>query len=391
MSGFTGDIRCSICYDEKTDAFYFTSKGGYFYSVKVQQDSSGAWKLGNRRELALGGMSTSTPVVYNSRAYVGVSGKGQFVPYSGHSIKVIDLSRAKMSVAYSVETQGYPQTSGLLTTAYEETSAVYVYFFDNYTPGKLRVLRDSTGQDAPNYTTPESMDGTNYTTAYALFTPVSPEAQYAICSPIVDQYGTMYFKNDSGYLMAYGSAVKLLETEGQPKTDYVEGETFDTKGLKVTATYENGVKRDVTKLMKAADKALTEKDESVTLIYCKGQTMYHNQQNKDNTMKPGVETATKSVDLTITVASATVENGIDDLHWSFTAQSGKLSVEGNFNGRTLIAACYDANGRMIQVQTLTATGEMPLSRSKDSARIKLFLLGKDSKPVCPAVTVKETK
>ena len=45
---------------------------------------------------------------------------------------------------------------------------------------------------------------------------------------------------------------------------------------------------------------------------------------------------------------------------------------------------------MIQVQTLTATGEMLLSRSKDSAKIKLFLLDKDSKPVCPAVTVKDS-
>ena len=39
-----------------------------------------------------------------------------------------------MSVAYSVRTQGYPQTSGILTTAYEaENGYVYVYFFDNYT------------------------------------------------------------------------------------------------------------------------------------------------------------------------------------------------------------------------------------------------------------------
>ena len=386
MSGFTGDIRCSICYDETTKAFYFTSKGGYFYSVKVQKDADGTWKLGSRRQLALGGMSTSTPVVYKGRAYVGVSGKGQFVPYSGHSIKVIDLSGA-MSIAYFVETQGYPQTSGLLTTAYEETSAVYVYFFDNYTPGKLRVLRDSAGQDKADYTTPESMDGTNYTTAYALFTPVSPEAQYAICSPIVDQYGTMYFKNDSGYMMAYGSAVKSLEIEEKPKTEYVEGEKFDAKGLKVTATYENGVTRDVTRLMWVTDAALTVENEKVTLVYCKGQTMYHNQQNTaDNTMKSGVKTPTKSIDLKIAVTSAAVEDIIDDLKWSFTAQSGKLAVTGDFNGRTLIAACYDANGRMLEVQTLTAEGDKTLA--KNSAKIKLFLLDKDSKPVCAAVTVK---
>ena len=74
------------------------------------------------------------------------------------------------------------------------------------------------------------------------------------------------------------------------------------------------------------------------------------------------------------------------LKWSFTAQSGKLAVTGDFNGRTLIAACYDANGRMLEVQTLTAEGDKTLA--KNSAKIKLFLLDKDSKPVCAAVTVK---
>ena len=65
-------------------------------------------------------MSTSTPVVYNGRAYIGVSGTGQFTAYSGHNITVIDLEN--LEIAYSVPTQGYPQTSGMLTTAYEQES-----------------------------------------------------------------------------------------------------------------------------------------------------------------------------------------------------------------------------------------------------------------------------
>ena len=65
-------------------------------------------------------------------------------------------------------------------------------------------------------------------------------------------------------------------------------------------------------------------------------------------------------------------------------------MSGDFKGRTLIAACYDANGRMLEVQTLTTEGEKTLSRSKDSAKIKLFLLDKDYKPVCAAVTVKNS-
>ena len=110
-------------------------------------------------------------------AYIGVSGAGQFTPYSGHNITVVNLSN--MSAAYRMPTQGYPQTSGLLTTAYEKSGSgyVYVYFFDNYTPGKLRVLRDKAGQTAAEYTSDEYVEKSKYTTAYELFTPVAPQAQ----------------------------------------------------------------------------------------------------------------------------------------------------------------------------------------------------------------------
>lgn len=392
MNGFTGDIRCSVCYDQKTNAFYFTSKGGYLYSVQVQKNGT-SWKITNNGQVQLGGMSTSTPVVYNGRAYIGVSGEGQFSPYSGHNITVINLSN--MSVAYHAETQGYPQTSGLLTTAYEGKDSdgyVYVYFFDNYTPGKLRVLRDKAGQTSLVYSTNAYVETTTYTTAYELFTPVDPQAQYALCSPIVDENGTLYFKNDSGYLMAYGSAVKELKVESAPtKTHYEAGDKFDTTGLKVTATYANGVTRDVTKLMKMkdADKALTEKDTSVTLIYCKGQTMYHNQQStQDNTMTSGVDTVTKEISFDITVGSSTSTGTIgESLNWSFSAQSGKLTISGTFpTGAKLIAAVYTADGKLVGTRILTETGGMALP---DGAAIKLFLLsGTTNAPLCKSETVK---
>ena len=53
--------------------------------------------------------------------------------------------------------------------------------------------------------------------------------------------------------------------------------------------------------------------------------------------------------------------------------------------KTLAAACYDANGRMLEVQVLTAEGEKTLS--KGSAKIRLFLLGADGAPACAAATV----
>ena len=89
-------------------------------------------------------MSTCTPTIYNGRAYIGISGTAQFGAYSGHNLTVIDIPN--WEIAYTVRTHGYPQTSGVLTTAYmEETGCVYVYFFDNFTPGKLRVLEEKPG------------------------------------------------------------------------------------------------------------------------------------------------------------------------------------------------------------------------------------------------------
>ena len=218
---------------------YFTTKGGYFYGLHVEAD--GTFTEGSLRALKLANyandpknpaMSTCTPTIYNGRAYIGVSGTAQFGAYSGHNITVIDL--ASMSVAYSVRTQGYPQTSGILTTAYEaENGYVYVYFFDNYTPGKLRILADKPGQTAPVLITKETDESSGkhvtYDTPYVLFTPSGAQAQYAICSPVIDADGTIYFKNDSAYLMAVGSTMDRLEVTAQPeKTVYHAGQTFGT-------------------------------------------------------------------------------------------------------------------------------------------------------------------
>ena len=192
--------------------------------------------------------------------------------------------------------------------------------------------------------------------------------------------------------MAYGSAVEKLTLESAPtKTHYEAGDKFDTTGLKVTATYANGVTRDVTKLMKMkdADEALTEKDTSVTLIYGLGQTMYHNQQNtQDNTMKPGVGTTTKEISFDITVGSSTLTGKIgESLNWSFSAQSGKLAISGTFpTDAKLIAAVYTADGKLVGTGILTETGEMALP---DGAAIKLFLLnGMTNAPLCRSETVK---
>ena len=324
-----GDLRSSVCYDEETEAYYFTSKGGDLYQVKVNAD--GTFTKGSLRRLHLDNgadsasappMSTSTPVIANGRAYIGVSGDGQFNAYSGHNITVVDLST--FSIAYSVPTMGYPQTSGLLTTAYQNGDGYnYVYFFDNFTPGKLRVIRDKPGMTEVDhsYTTMEtySENGVEHTveTAYVLFTPSGAQAQYAICSPIVDEEGNIYFKNDSAQLMRLSSRITELEVTQQPdRTTYSKDDTFDGTGLKVTAHYANGATKDVSDYLKYTTDPLTTDDTEITiginleqLVKDKLENLPENlknqtakwQQYQDKDGKAGVEWEIPTTSVTITV------------------------------------------------------------------------------------------
>lgn len=253
---YTGDIRSNIAYDKTTNRLYFTSKGGYFYSEVLGADG----KLSGSQAINLDGMSTSTPVVYNGRAYVGVSGTSQFGAYSGHRIAVLDLT--SWSVAYTANTQGYPQTSGLLSTNTEDGS-VNVYFMDNYTPGVMRVINDSEGQTALKGGITENGQSN---CAPVVFKPEGPLAQYCISSPVVDEYGTLYFKNDSGNLIALTSAVKELVVKEMPEVTKGDDGDYTAEGGKIVAVLANGVERNVTDLVTYRDAA----DGSVEAVYTYG-------------------------------------------------------------------------------------------------------------------------
>ena len=307
----TGDIRSSIThYNGK---YYFTSKGGYFFEASVDAEGNiedvRTLKLYNYADdPANPAMSTCTPTIYNGRAYIGISGTAQFGAYSGHNLTVIDIPN--WEIAYTVRTHGYPQTSGVLTTAYKkETGCVYVYFFDNFTPGKLRVLEDRPGQTEVSLKTMETYTASgkseNYTTPYNIFTPSGAQAQYAICSPIMDEYGTIYFKNDSAYLMAVGSTIERIEVTKLPdKTTYKVKDTFDPTGMQVTAYYANGKTRDITAYVTWSETPLTANDTDFQITF--PYAMYQNRENSDTLeMEYGVHCDKPMTTLTLTIEDTT--------------------------------------------------------------------------------------
>ncbi|MGN0546803.1 MAG: cadherin-like beta sandwich domain-containing protein [Acutalibacteraceae bacterium] len=329
IDNLNGDIRSSVSYDDVTDRYYFTTKGGSFYSIAVNAD--GTFKKDENgvqgydlKEIALYNyaddssnppMSTCTPVVHNGRAYIGVSGTAQFGAYSGHNITVIDLE--SWSIAYTVRTKGYPQTSGLLTTAYEsEDGYAYIYFIDNYTPGQVRVIKDKPGVTEVVGGVKESYmnkgELVTITCAPVLFTPSGAHAQYAICSPISDENGTLYFKNDSAYMMAVGSRVESIEVTQQPdKTLYTVDEAFDKTGMKVTAKLANGLTMDVTDYVtfNESSKNLSVDDTDVTVYY--EILLYGDTFDAENGNKTNVEALPPEDYIPVTVLTAEQKSALD--------------------------------------------------------------------------------
>ena len=116
------------------------------------------------------------------------------------TVYVLSLIHIQMCIrdrAYNVSIPGYPQAAPLLSTAYENQDyngdgqadgRVYLYFTYNAKPGGIYMLSDEPGQTSG--------------TAVELFRPASDQQEYCISTICADREGTLYYKNDSNYLMA---------------------------------------------------------------------------------------------------------------------------------------------------------------------------------------------
>ena len=133
----------------------------------------------------------------------------------------------------------------------------------------------------------------------------------------MDQEGTIYFKNDSAYLMAVGNTIDHLEvTEMPDKTVYRTGDIFDPTGMKVTAHYTNGTVRDITSAVSYKKTALSGTDQNFTLIFT-------HVRYQDKNGQTGVPYEEPTVDLSLTVITLgdLNDDGVIDI------EDGKLASQ----------------------------------------------------------------
>ena len=250
----------------------------------------------------------------------------------------------------------------------------YVYFTENASSGAIRYVKDKKG--VTEVLDPQIVNGKK--TAPSLFTPSGAQAQYAIADLVADENGTIYFKNDSGYIMAVGSEVEKLVTENA-KTVCKEGEAYDASDLKVYAVLKNGVKKDVTDYVTMDDTALTADDDFVTVTYKYG--MYRDKTNDGAANTTGVAVSPVETTIDVTVLAAedydsvkAVEKLISDL--------GEITLDSE-NDIKAARAAYDALGDLKEyvgnVDALTAAEEKleELKTPSSSSEAESFVSSSD--------------
>lgn len=181
-----GDQRSSIAYDSASGKIYFTTKGGYLFSASV--DSKG--NISALKGVNYNAQSTSTPIVYKGKVYFAT---GSGISSTGSSGNIVVADADSLEMLYAVGLKGYPQCSLLMTTAYEKsTGYIYLYSTYNNRPGGITMVRiDPTKNTADGAVLTELYDAAGF-------------ENYCITSLICGSDGTIYYKNDSGNVLAVG-------------------------------------------------------------------------------------------------------------------------------------------------------------------------------------------
>ncbi|MDE7149547.1 MAG: Ig-like domain-containing protein, partial [Bacteroidales bacterium] len=180
----TSTIRSGTSYDEKTGRLFFTGKEAKkIYSVRITAD--GKFDEASKLATDIAGQATTTPTVYNGRVYA-TSG----TMTSGGGFDVFDART--LEKIYTVDMGGISQSTPVVNTAFateENGHEVYIYVCLNNAQGSLVCLRDFEGNTEP----------------LIQYKWDAPKIQYCTHSMVMDQYGMMYYKNDSKGFWALSS------------------------------------------------------------------------------------------------------------------------------------------------------------------------------------------
>lgn len=185
----SGKIRSSIARNESDSTEYeylfFTNRSGYHLTKIGFNKSTGGSYEGHFNSSDWDSYdirySTSTPVVYKGRVYVG---GGNF---STGNYALLCLSESDLTHIWDFTPNGAVQSSPAISTWYDNgtNNEVYIYFTTNHANGRLYCLKDYAGNTA-------AREQWHYQ-------PLAGKIQYTLQGAAISG-GYVFFGNDAGYL-----------------------------------------------------------------------------------------------------------------------------------------------------------------------------------------------
>ncbi|KGK98122.1 hypothetical protein LI82_10360 [Methanococcoides methylutens] len=219
-------IRSSMTYSENNKRLYFTStesgmepEKGYCSAIGFNP-STGTFDTSDTVRAYIG-PTTSTPVIFNNRVYVGNATTWGSATGTVFCLDGTDLSKIW---TFTPEGDAKFQSSAAISTRYVDTDgSVYIYFTSNTADGSLYCLKDYEGNTNPIH---------RYT-----YLPSSTMQQFTLGSPVISD-GRVYYTNNEvvgngGYLFSLATAESLdpdtvdwnpwndPDSEGMPDGTYI--------------------------------------------------------------------------------------------------------------------------------------------------------------------------
>ena len=192
--------------------------------------------------LDLGGTISSGATIHDGKIYAGVSGDTSGFGTSGHTMKIIDC--ASMTIDDSAPIPGFAKAEKLISTQNQsETDELYLYATLNNITGGIYILNIKDKTD--NSGTKEIEENKS---GY-LFVPDRQKQQYCISPLSADNDGNIYYKNDSGNIMAVSGGYTITSSVSSggsiTKTcGVIEGENKDFEIIPASGYVSADIKVD---------------------------------------------------------------------------------------------------------------------------------------------------
>jgi outer membrane protein assembly factor BamB len=185
--GSPGEFKSSVSYSPDSGKVFFTSGGGYCYSVGFNAD--GTFDVSDVHYRKLYASSTSTPAVFNGRVYVGCGGFSEGRLYC--------LDEGNLSEIWYYTANGGIKASPALSRAYDDGDGeVYVYFTTNCASGAVYCLKDYPGNTAASL--------------QWRYDPPAGMSEYILQGVSISD-GWVFFGNDAGYLFGLANSQSIIK------------------------------------------------------------------------------------------------------------------------------------------------------------------------------------